>query len=185
MARRINLVQRISMIEHAMQDGKALAVQCRLLRDSEKAIRDGREPLIPQENIPQFRTLLLEKVDERISCNRLLEHPNLDDILSICWQWDSEKIKSWCDEITKEDENMFSFIKKFIMRKFEFSNYTMNVLYYISQECIENYIDIEAFESRILALQAEGKIPQEYEETAKLFLQGVALWREGKTPEDA
>lgn len=80
---------------------------------------------------------------------------------------------------------MFSFIKKFIMRKFEFSNYTMNVLYYISQECIENYIDIEAFESRILALQAEGKIPQEYEETAKLFLQGVALWREGKTPEDA
>ena len=49
---------------------------------------------------------------------------------------------------------------------------------------MESYIDKEAFESRILALQAEGKIPQEYEETAKLFLQGVALWREGKTPED-
>lgn len=79
---------------------------------------------------------------------------------------------------------MFSFIKKFIMQKTEHSNYTTNELYYISPQYMENYINIEAFESRILALQAEGKIPQEYEETAKLFLQGVALWREGKAPED-
>lgn len=93
LARRIPLVQRISIIEHAMQDGKVLAVHSRLLRDSEKAIKDGREPLIPQEDIPQFRTLLLEKFDECISHNTLLEHQNLDNILYTCWQWDSEKNK--------------------------------------------------------------------------------------------
>lgn len=77
---------------------------------------------------------------------------------------------------------MLAFIRKFISRIRRLGN--GKITYYIKPQVMESYIDIEAFESRILALQAEGKIPQEYEETAKLFLQGVALWREGKTPED-
>ena len=60
----------------------------------------------------------------------------------------------------------------------------MKITYHINPKSMENYIDVMAFESRILALQAEDKIPKEYEETAKRFLQGVVLWREGKAPED-
>lgn len=101
-ARRIPLEQRISMLKQAMQDGNALSVQCCLLFDSENAINEGREPLIPQESLPKFISLLLEKVDERISCGTLLKHKNLDYILFTCWQWDSEKIKNWCREITKK-----------------------------------------------------------------------------------
>ena len=49
---------------------------------------------------------------------------------------------------------------------------------------MEPYIDVADFAKRIHALQGEGRIPQEYKETTKIFLQGIALWREGKTPEE-
>lgn len=49
---------------------------------------------------------------------------------------------------------------------------------------MENYISITDFEDRVRTLQAAGKIPQGYEEVASLYLEGVALWRDGKNPDD-
>lgn len=78
---------------------------------------------------------------------------------------------------------MFLFIRKFIVRNPVSSKYMSKELYTIDPRCMEKYIDVTAFESRILTLQDEGMIPQEDEETAELFLQGVDVWR-GEVPED-
>lgn len=182
---RCPLEERLLMLEHAIQAGSALAVQSRLLKASDTASKRGGEHLIPQEFFPSFITLLLTKLGKRISDNTWLELANLDDILNVCWQFDSERLKDLCIEATEKDENMLLFTKKIFMRKFNSLNYKAEKLFHFRQSNIVNYIDVTDFESRILALQAEGKIPQEYEETAKLFLQGVDLWREGKTSEDA
>ena len=184
LGRRLSLADRLSTFERALQNGNALAIQCGLLGDSERAIEKGREQLIPDEELPRFKALWLEKVDDRIINDTLLSHQDLAYILAVWLHWSSDdsKIKQWCAEITASDDAMLAFIRKFISRIRRLGN--GKITYYIKPQVMESYIDIEAFESRILALQAEGKIPQEYEETAKLFLQGVALWREGKTPED-
>ena len=184
LGRRLSLAERLSTFERALQNGNALAIQCGLLGDSEGAIEKGIEPLIPDEELPRFKALWLEKVDERVANNTLFSHQDLAYILAVWLHWSSDdsKIKQWCAEITASDDAMLAFIRKFISIIRRLGN--GKITYYIKPQIMESYIDIEAFESRILALQAEGKIPQEYEETAKLFLQGVALWREGKTPED-
>ena len=184
LGRRSPLEERLLMLEHAIQAGGALAVQSRLLKASDTASERGGEPLIPQEVFPRFITLLLTKLGKRISDNTWLELANLDDILNVCWQFDSEKLKNLCIEATKKDENMLLFTKKIFMRKFNSLNYKAEKLSHFRQSNIVNYIDVTDFESRIRTLQDEGKIPQEYAETAKLFLQGVALWRE-EAPEDA
>lgn len=185
LSRRLPLNQRLSTLEHAIQSGSALAVQCVLLGDSERAIEEGREPLIPQEELPRFKTLLLEKLDEHISNKTLLCHQNLTRILNIClyWSTDKSKIKNWCNEVTRTDEGMLAFIKKFIYSIQHLAN-EVTITHHINPQSMEHYIDVAAFERRILTLQEEGKIPQEYEETVTLFLQGVELWRKGKTPEN-
>ena len=184
LGRRLSLADRLSTFERALQNGNALAIQCGLLGDSERAIEKGREQLIPDEELPRFKALWLEKVDERVANNTLFSHQDLRRILAVWLDWSSDdsKIKQWCAEITASDDAMLAFIRKFVSRIRRLG--IGKITYYIKPQVMESYIDIEAFESRILALQAEGKIPQEYEETANLFLQGVALWREGKTPED-
>lgn len=184
LGRRLSLEDRLPTFERAIQDGNALAILCGLLGYSERAIEKGREQLIPDEELPRFKALWLEKVDDRIINDALLSHQDLAYILAVWLDWSSDdsKIKNWCAEITASDDGMFAFIWKFISSKRRLGN--QKITYYIKPQTMESYIDVTAFESRILALQAEGKIPQEYEETAKLFLQGVALWREGKAPED-
>lgn len=185
LGRRLSLADRLFIFERALQNGNALAIQCGLLGDSERAIENGREPLIPDEELPRFKASWLEKVDERVANNTLFSHQNLTRILAVWRHWSSDdsKIKNWCAEITASDDGMLAFIREFIY-PIKTIDCEVKTTYHIKPQSMESYIDIEAFESRILALQADGKIPQEYEETAKLFLQGVALWREGKTPED-
>lgn len=185
LGKRLSLEDRLSTFERAIQNGEALAIQCGLLRASERAIEKGREQLIPDEELPRFKALWLEKVDERVVNNTLLSHQNLMRILNVWLYWSSDdsKIKNWCAEITASDDGMFAFVNKFIYTIRRIGD-EVKITYRINPKLMENYIDVEAFESRIRSLQDEGKIPQEYEVTANLFLQGVALWREGKTPED-
>lgn len=97
--------------------------------------------------------------------------------LDILPRWHKEglpRIKNLCVKATKKDTAMLAFIKNF-----------SHSASYITPDYMKYYIDVADFESRILALRAGDKIPQEYEETANLFLQRVALWREGKTSENA
>lgn len=185
LGKRLSLEDRLSTFKRAIQNGNALAIQCILLGDSERAIEKGREPLIPDEELPQLKDLWLKKVDERVVNNTLLSHQDLMRILAVWLYWSSDKskIKNWCAEVTASDDGMFAFVNKFIYT-IESSGNEMKITYHINPKSMENYIDVMAFESRILALQAEDKIPKEYEETAKRFLQGVVLWREGKAPED-
>ncbi|WP_165072757.1 P-loop NTPase fold protein [Desulfovibrio sp. ZJ200] len=185
LGRRLPLDQRLSTLEHAIQDGSALAVQCFLLGDSEMAIEEGREPLIPQEELQIFKTLLLAKFDECITNKTLLCHQNLMRILNIWsyWSTDTSKIRNWCTEVTKTDDGMLTFIKKFICSR-QYLSEGVTITHHIKPQSLEPYIDVAACEKRILILQEEGRIPQEYEETATLFLQGVELWRKGKTPEN-
>lgn len=177
--------QRMDVLEHAVQNGCALVAQCLILRDSEKVIESGRESLIPQEELKKFRTLLLAKIDESI-LNKTLEcHQNLRYILKAWsyWSVDTSRIKDWCTEVTLSNGGMFAFMKKFIYTmQHEMTDVT--ITYHINPKEMEPYIDIIDFERRILALQADGNIPSEDKETATLFLQGVAKWREGKNPED-
>lgn len=183
LGRRLSRADRLPTFERAIQKGNALAIQCGLLGDSE---RKGEESLIPDMELLRLKALWLEKVDERVANNTLFSHQNLMGILAVWLHWSSDdsKIKKWCAEITASDGGMFAFMRKFIYAVSIVGN-EVKIDYHIDLKSMGNYIDVEAFESRILTLQAEGGIPQEYEETAKLFLQGVALWRDEKTPEDA
>lgn len=185
LGKRLSLEDRLSTFERAIQNGNALAVQRILLGDSERAIEKGREPLIPDAEFSKLKSFWLEKFDKRIINNTLLSHQNLMCILAV-WlhcSSDDSKIKNWCAEITASDDGMFAFVNKFVYTIRRIGD-EVKMTYHINPKLMENYIDIEAFESRIRSLQDEGKIPQEYEDAANLFLQGVALWREGKAPED-
>lgn len=179
------LEQRLSILEQAIRDGSALAVQCALLKKYERVIEKGEKPLIPQDALPRFKTLLLAKLDERITNDTLLCHPNLMRILSMCIYWcaDKSKIKIWCTDVTRIDDGMFTFIKKFIYSTQHLAD-TLTTTHHINLQLMERYVDISDFEKRIVALQEESKIPQEYEETAALFLQSVELYRKGITPEN-
>ena len=185
LGKRLSLEDRLSTFERVIQNGDALAVQCILLDNSERAIKEGRKPLIPDEELAKFKDLWLEKVDGRIVNNTLQSHQNLMRILAVWLHWSSDdsKIKNWCAEVTASNDGMFAFVSKFIYIISSIGD-EVKISHYINPKSMENYIDVEAFESRILALQAEGKVPQKYEDAANLFLQGIALWREGKTPED-
>lgn len=182
---RLPLEQRLSILEQAIRDGSALAVQCALLKKYERVIEKGEKPLIPQDALPRFKTLLLAKLDERISNDTLFCHPNLMRILSMCIYWcaDKSKIKIWCTDVTRTDDGMFTFIKKFIYSTHHLAD-TLTTTHHINLQLMERYVDISDFEKRIVALQEESKIPQEYEETAALFLQSVELYRKGITPEN-
>lgn len=79
---------------------------------------------------------------------------------------------------------MLEFIKKFICIRKEYTGNRVVVKRYIRPKDMDNYISITDFEDRVRTLQAAGKIPQEYEEVASLYLEGVALWRDGKNPDD-
>lgn len=186
LGRRLSLKERLSTFERAIQNGDSLAVQCILLGDSERAIERGKDPLIPDAELPKLKTLWLEKVDACAVNKTLLSHQSLMRILSVWLHWgaDDSKIKNWCAEVTVSDEGMFDFIKKFIYVVERIGGDEVKKTYHIDPKSMENYIDVADFQSRIRRLQAANKIPQEYEETANLFLQGVALWREGKAPED-
>ncbi len=185
LGRRLPPAQRLSILEHAIQDGSALVAQCSLLGDSERAIEQGREPLIPQEELQRFKTLLLAKLDERITNKTLLCHQNLMFLLNIWsdWSTDTSKIENWCTKVTGTDDGMFTFIEKFIYSIKHLGN-AITITHHINPQSLEPYIDVAACEKRILTLQEEGRIPQEYEETATLFLQGIELWRKCKTPEN-
>lgn len=184
LARRLPLNHRLAALEHALCEGKAFTVQGTLLEESEKAIKDGDEAIIPEEGLPRLKALWLAKVDELFSKNTLLDHQNLIQILS-AWRLlniDDSKIKKWCSKVTEKNSGMLKFIKKFISISVSSSGYRTIVTRYINPKLIEQYIDITTIEKRILALKDKGTIPQEYEEAATLFLRGLKLQREGKAP---
>lgn len=186
LGRRLSLEERLSIFNCAMQKGNALATQGFLLKDSENTIkRRGASPLIPDAELIKFKDLWLKKVDIRSVDKTLLSHQNLVNILDIWLHWSSNdsKIKNWCVEVTASDDGMFLFMKSFIYPIWSKGS-EVTTTYHIDPQCMEPYIDVADFAKRIHALQGEGRIPQEYKETTKIFLQGIALWREGKTPEE-
>lgn len=185
LGRRLSLEERLSIFNCAMQKGNALATQGFLLKDSENTIkRRGASPLIPDAELIKFKDLWLKKVDIRAVDKTLLSHQNLVNILDIWlhWSYNDSKIKNWCVEVTASDDGMFLFMKSFIYPIWSKGS-EVTTTYHIDPQCMEPYIDVADFAKRIHALQGEGRIPQEYKETTKIFLQGIALWREGKTPE--
>lgn len=186
LGRRLSLEERLSIFNCAMQKGNALAMQGFLLRDSEKTIeRRGSSPLIPDAELIKFKALWLKKVNIRAIDKTLLSHQNLMNILDIWLHWSSNdsKIKNWCVEVTASDDGMFVFMKSFIYPLW-IRGSGVKTTYHINPQLMEPYVDVADFAKRIHALQTEGRIPQEYKETAKIFLQGIDLWREGKTPEE-
>lgn len=186
LCRRLPLERRLSTLEDAMIAGNAFVVQCKLLGNSEIESDKGREALIPSHELPRFKDLWLKKVDEHISNNSLARHQNLTRILSVWRHWESNdsKIKNGCEKLTATDDGILSFIEKFISKMVTYSDGSKTVASYIDIKWMDPYIDVAACEKRVLSLKEQGKIPAEYEEAATLFLQGVQLRREGKSPED-
>ena len=145
-----------------------------------------KESLIPKDKILQFKNLLLEKLEIYIENDSLLNHNNLAHILYFWREKDADnlKIKKWCAKIIKKDDGMMEFIKKFIFKSSSYSQGNITITSYIDPNWISPFVDVKIIEKRIVDMKEHGNIPQEYEEAATLFLQGVKLRREGKSPED-
>ena len=183
---RLNENERLYVIEYAIKSGNAIAVQCRLLMKFEYEIDNRNKSLITKDELSKLKQLWLTKVDECTSSNSLIYHQNMIRILNGWRKWtvDNSKIKIWCDKVTEKDDGMLEFISKFISKMATSSGRSEAIISYIDIKWMEPYIDVSDFEKRVLALKEQDKIPSKYEEAATLFLQGVKLRREGKSPED-
>ena len=183
---RLPIDHRLTCIEEAMSWGSALIEPSKLLLASEAAIKHARDPIIPIAEVPRFKEIWIKKVFFKIQNRTLLSHPYLSNILSFWWycEEDKEKIKIWSEDITKIDENMFEFIKRFIFIKRIDTGDRIVAEEYIDIDILGRYINIMNFENRICTLQNSDIIPKEYEEVASIFLKQLTLWRNGKDPDD-
>ena len=137
-----------------------------ILEDTVVFVSDYKDPKVREPIYQAFSMLIRAGRIPGSGWSRLLG--------SWCEGGHDKEIRNLCIEATKEDAAMFVLIKALFP-----------VPGFVVQQEIERYIDVADFKRRILALKTEGKIPQEYEKNANLFLEGAASRREGGASKNA
>ena len=189
--KRVEADQRTSIIESAIRAGNAVAVQLWLLQALEKEANktkdSGEAKLLTIAEVERLTTVWLDRVRSLSGEANFLQHPELPRLLAAWRLWASDaEVREWCDQTTKSDKGLLSFLPKFLQysKSQAMGDWAVRLHPRLNPCWLESYIDTVACAERLRDLELNDDVPAEAQEAVSQYLREFDMLRAGNNPDE-
>lgn len=187
--KRLPTDRRAGLLEAAIRDGRAVAVQRWLLQglDEEvtKAATNGAT-LITADEVTRLKAVWVERVRVLSGEVGFVDHLELPRILATWKNWsDGAEVRAWCDRVTSSDDGLLRLLPKFLQhtQSQTMGDWAVRLRPRLNPNWLESYIDTVASAERLRRLQHEGNVPDGAQEAVSQYLTEFEILESGKNPD--
>jgi predicted KAP-like P-loop ATPase len=187
----VKVDKRIDILESAIQEGNAIAVQLYLLlklyRELDKKNESTNDLLLTADNVDKIKISWLDKIRNLSGEASFLRHIELPTLLNAWRHWASEaEVRTWCEQITISDEGLLSFMQKFFQytQSITSGERAVRLQPRLNPSHLKDYLDTTVCAERLRSLEQNGKIPAEAQEAVSQFLKEYEMLQSGINPDD-
>jgi hypothetical protein len=131
----------------------------------------NREPLLPEDKLPELQKLCIKKIEE-IEKEKLLKHKNFLYILYRWKEWGEEKDwKQFISDIQDDEKLFWLFLKNFISesKSQTMGDYGYKINKKFNHDSLKTFVDIDEIKNKLEELKKDSKIYNEHKEVIDLF----------------
>lgn len=193
--RRLEEPARFEVLKQAMSNGKAvltivdkvvvLGQQHGKFGASESNLEEER--LISAQHLDELEEIALNKVQDAVQQNSLLQTPGLAHILYYWREQTSEdEVKQWVKEAIKNDEGLVDFFEKFFEKAFRKSESNMGQTtgYGLEPNLLEPYVDVSLAINRLRSLLEKDCLTEEQKNAIARFIEEYDRSQQEKDSDD-
>ena len=189
--KRVEADQRAGILESAIQSGNAVAVQSRLLKELDEEVTNekssGKATLLVAKDVERLKSNWLDRIRMLSDEANFLKHPELPKLLMAWRQSSSEaEVRTWCDQILSSDEDLLSFLPKFLQytQSQTLGDRAVRRQPRLDPTWLESYLDTAACTDRLRDLQRNDDVPAYAQEAVSQYLKEYDMAQDGKNPND-
>ncbi len=190
--KRVEQGRRREVLERAITNGRALAVQVRLLVSLEsratKGEAGGDAPLLPLDDVKLLQAAWVARARTLVRDPSAVGHSEFRWVLQAWKQWGyAEELRSVCTELTSSDAGLFAFLGAFLQhtKSQGATDRMVKLRPRLNPGWLEPFVDIESVAARLLDLQQRGSIPEGARVAVSQFLKERDVRTSGKDPDAA
>lgn len=188
--KRVERTQRYTLLQIAMEQGRALGVQRYLIAalsdEVKKEAEGGEEALVDAATLVDLKACWLDGLKTKISQSELLAHSQLARLLAAWCLWgDPAEAKAWCEAATSSNDSLLTFLSKFCShtRSQTVGDWAVRVQPRLNPAWLERYIDTTACALRLIGLLQAGVVPDIAREAVDQFLKEFEMLNAGRNPD--
>ena len=190
--KRVGADQRAGVLKPAIQSGNAVAVQLWLLHAPDKEVTKAKDSgeatatLLAADEIERLKPVWLDRVRTLSGEASFLKHPELSRLLAAWQQWASEaEVRTWCDQATKSDEGLLSFLTGFLQytKSQGMGDWEVRRHPRLNPVWLESYLDKVACAGRLRELQRKDEVSADNQQAVSQYLKEFDMLQEGKNPD--
>lgn len=186
-----NRSERLSLLKQSIQEGNSPYISCLILgvlyqehgELGGNGVRE-EERLLDYDQLEEFRSVVVEKIEEIGEEGGLLESPNLDIILTDWMEWgDSAKVVEWVEQNTQEADDLLRFLNHYVSEGRYASVAESGVRRYFDPQRMEPFFELSELEDRLDGLDQE-ELDEREQRTVELFKEGKEMLDNGINTSD-
>ncbi|HEY9300600.1 MAG TPA: NTPase KAP, partial [Phormidium sp.] len=143
--------------------------------------------LISAQHLDELEEIALNKVQDAVQQNSLLQTPGLAHILYYWREQTSEdEVKQWVKEAIKNDEGLVDFFEKFFEKAFRKSESNMgqSTGYGLEPNLLEPYVDVSLAINRLRSLLEKDCLTEEQKNAIAQFIEEYDRSQQEKDSDD-